>query len=71
MFEQKKLMDVLLFGCNFSLSAHIQHFETAAGDISSCFRTSDGTPPRVELSSNNPQIKTEGLFIIRVLQIWH
>ena len=70
MFEQKKLMDVLLFGCNFSLSAHIQHFETAAGDISSCFRASDGTPARVEIS-NIPQIKTEGLFIIRVLQFWH
>ena len=64
MFEQKKLMDVLLFGCNFSLSAHIQHFETAAGDISSCFRASDGTPARVEISSNIPQQKQKDYSLL-------
>ena len=69
MFEQKKLMDVLLFGCNFSLSAHIQHFETAAGDISSCFRASDGTPPRVEISSNIPQQKQKDYSLLEFFNV--
>ena len=68
MFEQKKLMDVLLFDCNFSLSAHIQHFETAAADISSCFRRHTGTRQNLLQHSLT---KTGGLFIIRVLQFWH
>ena len=68
MFEQKKLMDVLLFGCNFSLSAHIQHFETAAADISSCFRRHTSTRQNLLQHSLT---KTGGLFIIRVLQFWH
>ena len=68
MFEQKKLMDVLLFGCNFSLSAHIQHFETAAGDISSCFRRHTSTRRNLLQHSLT---KTGRLFIIRVLQFWH
>ena len=68
MFEQKKLMDVLLFGCNFSLSAHIQHFETAAGDISSCL-ASDGTPPRVEISSNIPQQKQKDYSLLEFFNV--
>ena len=68
MFEQKKLMDVLLFDCNFSLSAHIQHFETAAADVSSCFRRHTSTRRNLLQHSLT---KTGGLFIIRVLQFWH